>query len=570
MPPRVRTPQSGSGRRSGRRSATPVQSVRPYTIPPLAHGAPRHWLFPSRDRTTVLEPFGPKDEDTEPDPPQVVPRYAIIDNRPNRFRHIYEPLEVHNDYLGTIVIPRRHNDADLLFLLATLNPAVSPTPTLAARFLVSSHIMREHIPSLMEQFTYTLGLTEAQRLGNRADDIYAMFHWTLPSVDIEAAWIVVMIVHGRWPLAWDILDIPHTTLFNIAQFVDAVRITPGSEAWRMIRKKLEYTLARQRVEIGRPTHPCVAQWVYIAKVFQWEEDFASLWANLIVSTWRFDMRSWQVDRYSDGFGGDPRPTAPGRWWYTVNELGPDLKRQLKDSRQALVMQLAEIWSAFQHRYRNPTSPETIAATTSFAGSPQDLRKIIIDYSRIIEKKIQREALLANRQIDACALAGCAKLVRDVNAVFDRVKSMDVYGKPATLTEKSYWKPLRYQNPFIETPLELDPAHGSLKSIYTFQSGAENTLVYWRNRKSWRNNELSLRAEERSEHIWTFVQCTIALVLFFEYMVWHFGLRPGQVRDFRACFYGIWCLSGVFNLFGVLKYFFGKIVRHSMHGRQSQD
>ncbi|KAK6330362.1 hypothetical protein TWF696_003458 [Orbilia brochopaga] len=533
-------------------------------MPPFANVGPRHWLFSSYDRTTILDPFGPDDEDTEPDPPQVP---SVVDNRPQRFRDIYEPLDAHNGHFGTIVIPRRHTDADLLVLLTTVDADAGLPPTLVARFLVSSHIMREHVPSFSEQFDFTSGISEAQRLGNRNNDIYAMFRWTLPPVDLDAAWIVMTILHGRWPLGWDILDLPYYTLFNIAQFVDNGRITPNSKAWQMIRKRLEYTLARHRMEIGRPTHPCVGQWLYIAKVFQWQEDFASLWANLIVSTWRFSMRSVQVDRYSEGFSEDPRPTAPGRWWYSVSDLGSDLMRRLRNDRQSLIMKLTELWAAFQRRYRASTSSsETIAASANYAGSPQDLRKIIIDYAHMIEKKLQKEALLANRQVDAPTHAGCAKLIRDVNAVFSYVEGMDVFGRPVNVSESTYWRPLRYQNQFIETPVELDPGHGSYKTLYTFQSGANDTLVYWRNRKAWRNNKQKLLAQDNAKRLWTFVGCTMALIVFFEYLVWYFELSPSEARDFRAVMYGLWCLGSAFNLLEVAKRFFGKVVRHTMHGR----
>ncbi|KAF3908804.1 hypothetical protein ABW21_db0208341 [Orbilia brochopaga] len=556
--------------RTPRRKSTPTQGFNIFLQPPptsaipdYALGGPRHWLHSRQDRATILYPFGDDNEDTEQDP-KLAP--SVIDNRPGRFRHIYEPEDAHNDQIGTIVIPRHHNNADLLVLLATVNPEHGSHPALMARFLVSSHAMKEHIPSFNEQFTYLAGLTEAQRLGNRASDIYATVRWTLPPVDLDAAWIVLTIVHGRWPLAWDILDIPHTTLFNIARFVDAARITPNSETWRMIRSRLEYTLARQRKEISRPTHPCVGQWVYIAKIFHWQDDFTSLWANLVVSTYRYSMASVQVDRYSEGFGGDPRPTASGRWWYTINDLGPDLKRQLRDHRQALIIKLTELWFAFQRTYRTPPPPERITESTTYAGSPQDLRRIIIDYSRLVEKKLQKEALLANRQIDARTAAGCAKLVKDVNAVFANVQSIDVYGSTVNIPESKYWRQVRYEHQDIETPVELDPVHGSYKSIHTFQSGAGNSLIYWRNRKSWRENELSLQREDRFKRAYTFIGCTVALMVFFEYLIWHEELLPQKADNFRALMYGLWLLCSVFNVAEAAQNFLGKVVRHTMHGR----
>src|SRR4051812_33079255 len=52
----------------------------------------KHWLFPSRNRPVVLNPFDRTKNDVEPDPPQFPYQHPLpIENAPHRFMNIYAP-----------------------------------------------------------------------------------------------------------------------------------------------------------------------------------------------------------------------------------------------------------------------------------------------------------------------------------------------------------------------------------------------------------------------------------------------------------------------------------------------
>ncbi|KAF3913575.1 hypothetical protein ABW20_dc0106584 [Dactylellina cionopaga] len=481
--------RSGSrpGRRKGpRREKSPVDVTNRFipwdgTIPD--NPSQKHWLFRSRDRPLIKSPFGENDNDTEPDPPPFPYHYPQkVDNRPSHFLKVYNPLDAYNDYCGTVVIPRRDDQADLTALISMTNNPIQPpmgVETLAARFLVCSRTMHTSIPDFKAQFDRQAGLAECQRLGPHSADVYGVFLWKLPKVNITALWILLTIVHHRWPLHWTRMDIPIETLFELAKLINIVGIKPDSTAWIQIKQRLDYTLGRQRSEVGRPTDQNIGKWLYIAKTFKWEEDFAAIWANLIVSTWRFTIESEGVDRYSGGRDGDPTPDVPFKWWYTVDDLGEDMKQTLLNDRYIMVYDLRHLWARFRSKHRLPlqskaTIEEIMIAIGNWDASAQDLRDAIIKYANEITEQQKRLALISNHQLNPLVLADCNRLINDVNVLFNQVRSRDVEDNRVLVDQADYWRPLAYDNPFIETPLELDPETGSKNTIFMFQSGPETT------------------------------------------------------------------------------------------------
>ncbi|EWC46677.1 hypothetical protein DRE_04164 [Drechslerella stenobrocha 248] len=384
---------------------------------------PTHWLFPKTDRCIAQRPFIPPARDpdeSEQDPlrPDFYDHSQRLDNRQGRFHIIYGPHEAYNSQCGTIVIPRRQEDADLVVAIATSSSNTTEAnpqdPSVVARFLVCSQTMRHCIPSFNHQFESLPGLNEAQRLGPAAEDLYNVIPWVMREVDVTAAWIVLISLHGRWPIAWKTLDIPLETLFNIARFVALAKIYPESRSWSIIRGRLDRTLRRQRGEFGRPTHPCVGQWLYIAHIFKLEEDFAALWANLAVTTWRFTPQSSKVNRYSGGFDGDPLPAHYQGWWYNVGQLRSRLKLNLMDDCHKLILRLGSIWAQFERAHQPPIQDygalfELMRAPLDFRGSAQDLREAIDEYATSIAVKLRQAAVVSDQKINARGITACTKL-----------------------------------------------------------------------------------------------------------------------------------------------------------------
>ncbi|KAK6542725.1 hypothetical protein TWF694_006668 [Orbilia ellipsospora] len=457
-----------------------------------------HWLFPNRNRPRVTQPNDRWANDPESDGEAYPYAYplAVLQKRRD-FQKTYQPNELHTTIYGTTVIPRSEREADLVILVTITDNDILPpsgADRLAARFLVCSRKTRYMIPFFQDQFAHQGRLPYCQQLGepipgqtDDKTDVKGVFMWKLPKADMTALWIILTMIHGRWPEEWSKMDIPLDTLYEIARLTQILNISKqSSNAWELIRGRLDYTLPRQRMEVGRPQDRNVAKWLFIAKVFEYEEEFTALWANLVVSTYKFEMDSMAVDRYSNGAEGDPRPEMTYNWWYTIDDLGEDMKENLRDDRYIVLYDLRLLWADFRSRYRLPTQregtlEEIMAAVEKYQLSCQNLREEIITYANEIMEQQKRVAILSNRDLNPMALADCQALIRKVNAVFNQINSRDVDGTRVVVASEDYWRPLAYEDPQIETPIELDGFFGLKKTIFTFQSGWSDSMVYWRNK-----------------------------------------------------------------------------------------
>ncbi|KAF3903717.1 hypothetical protein AA313_de0209483 [Arthrobotrys entomopaga] len=456
-----------------------------------------HWLFPNRFRPRVNNPDRRWDNDIEPDGEPYSHTYPLpVLQKKSDFRKTYGPNELHTNLYGTTVVPRYEREADLVVLVTTTDNDVLPpsgTARLAARFLVCSRKTRYMIPFFQDQFAHEGRLSDCQRLlqqiPGQADeeiDVKGIFLWKLPKANMTALWIILTIIHNRWPEEWTKMDIPIDILFEMARLMKILGITKrSSNAWELIRGRLEYTLPRQRMEVGRPQDSNVAKWLFIARTFKFNEDFTAIWANLVVSTYKFEMESMAVDRYSGGAGGDPRPEMTYNWWYTVDDLGEDMKKSLRDDRYIILYDLRMLWAGFRSRYRLPTQQigtidQIMAAVEKYESSCQDLREDIIKYANEIIEQQKRISILSNQELNPMVLADCNELIRKVNAIFNQINSRDIEDKRVVVATEDYWRPLAYNDPHIETPTELDPFFGCKKTIFIFQSGWNDLMIYWRN------------------------------------------------------------------------------------------
>ncbi|EPS41789.1 hypothetical protein H072_4251 [Dactylellina haptotyla CBS 200.50] len=523
---------------------------------PDAVGNPFHrfWLSPNPNRPVLKDPSVENPRDIEQSPPDYAYRFPRpIDNNVNSFSNVYNPEALYSTWCGTVVVSYSAHQADLLVLVSTTTNDAIPTTgdeTLAGRFLVCFRTMYLNIPFFRKQYDHHGRLSDCQQLGNSETDVVAVFLWKLPRADMTALWVILTIIHSRWPTEWINMDIPIDTLFEIARLVDMFGITPDTGgAWAQIRQRLEYTLGRQRMEVGRPQDRNVGKWLYIAHVFKWEEEFAVIWANLVVGTWKFEKDSRAVERYSQGFGGDPMPEVQQKWWFGVGDLGEDMKHHLMNDRFIVLYDLRHLWATFRQHDRMPTQrratfEDIMVAAGKYKASCQDLREEIIAYAKEIMAQQQRVVFLTNRPLDpaihAAVLADCQKLIRDVDAIFNRINSRDAHDNRVVVNYEEYWLPLEYIDPQIETPIELDPELGSKKTIFIFQSGWQDTMVYWRNQDP-SNNPIATPNKRLAQLLFSFM-----VLLRFEYAVWYYLVQVDTAWEVRLTFWTIllfWWFAG---------------------------
>ncbi|KAF3941894.1 hypothetical protein ABW19_dt0202393 [Dactylella cylindrospora] len=272
----------------------------------------RFFLLRSSKQPLIRFPFTP-DLDGEPKP--LVPHFreapwslTPIGAEHPRYRVTYTSDACRNNDLGTIVIPRHHEYADLIVAVTSVpsNAYQPPIPgeggiysssvdlgkplddfrdysAIEARFLVDSRVMYANFPRYKNNFN-PYYRHRGQILTNGL--IYGLMEWVLPEeeIDLMAIWLVLTIVHGRYPEKWAEMDLPIDVLYGVACFMEHTEIQHHSKTWYRIAETLHYTIEKWFVEVGRANNRDVAKWMTIARVFEWQTEYATIWANLLVST----------------------------------------------------------------------------------------------------------------------------------------------------------------------------------------------------------------------------------------------------------------------------------------------
>ncbi|KAK6347438.1 hypothetical protein TWF718_005279 [Orbilia javanica] len=462
----------------------------------------KHWLHKSSKRVTVESPFNAENADDTEDLPLEYPhaypeplRHVVGD-----FRRVLPHNTAFQKELGNIVIPRHHNSADLLLMVSQTNNLVTPPKgpeALLARFLVCSRTVLYHIPALRGQASHQSSFHDGQTLAlpDGITRVFPFFLFKLPQTDLTSLWIILTILHQRFPKAWETMDFPLDLLFNICKTLETLEIT-GTNTLHLIRERLLYTLNRHAVLQHPPANtPDIATWLAIARTFNIPTNFPALWSSLVITSWRFTPSSRAVDRYL------PPPPHPAGSnfkygnWYWISNLPTDVREVLSQDRERFIGTLLHAWSHFRSSYHLPTQLpgdiETImSATGDFDGSALDLKGKMLEYSNQVLEYHKHRTLVTyhgRRALDRQIMADVTSFQRSIRNYFSHIPARDVGGNLTTPTphlESPTPAPSLF--PPFKTPPELTrttfstPPDPSTATIFTYQSGRHNSQVYWRN------------------------------------------------------------------------------------------
>ncbi|KAK6495072.1 hypothetical protein TWF481_003099 [Arthrobotrys musiformis] len=458
----------------------------------------KHWLHKSSRRPVIDNPFSQENEDkTEPPPPEYPYEYPPpfdTDAAKNLKRVLPSTSTFHND-IGTIVIPRHHDSADFLLIISqTENDAAPPKgpSAIVARFLVCCRTVRYHIPSLRAQSAYG-SFVDGQRipLPGGKDKVYPFFLFQLPQTCLTSLWIILTILHSRFPKAWERLDMPLSLLYNISKSIQVLEIS-DTQSVDLIKQKLLYTLTRHASQFTPPSNtPDISKWMTIAKTFSINTNFPSLYAHLIVSTCRFTPSSKTVDRYlpPTQTAGEGTTFKYGNW-YPLSLLPTSLRTSLTTDRVRFLHGMIHPWSWFRSKYHFPTQPSgtfssILSTNTTFDASALDLRDKITKYADDTLKYQTHIATITPGtagELSARVISDITALKDDITTPFEEVESRDVSHNRTKVPASQYLTPQPPPplHPPYQTPLEIDPISGLTPTIFLYQSGPNNSLIYWRN------------------------------------------------------------------------------------------
>ncbi|KAK6498218.1 hypothetical protein TWF506_004458 [Arthrobotrys conoides] len=457
----------------------------------------KHWLHRSSKRSVIKNPFGPGYQDSEQPPMEFPHPYPQpLRHDVSEFRRILPLSALFHNQLGTIVIPRHHNTSDLLLLVTHTDTATVPPKgpsSLLARFLVCSRTVLHYIPSIRGQASHQSTFHDGQRfyLPDGTNRIYPFFLFKLPQTDLTSLWLILTIIHQRFPTSWSNLDLPLPLLYNICKTLDILEIS-GTSTVHLIRQKLLYTLTRHAHLHHPPSDtPDIAMWLYIAKTFSISTNYSSLWAHLVLTTWRFTPSSHAVDRYTPDPPHPPSTNFKYGNWYWISHLPATLRQTLDQDRTTFLNTLLTPWSHFRSRYNLPyqstATATTILNTTSSTidFSAMDLKSHLLDYATDILTYHTNRSLVfngPNKPLNPRILTDIITFQSTIQNCFSQVRSRDINNNPINVTDDQYLStnttPLY---PPFQTPPELDPSSSSLEpTIFMYQSGANNNLIYWRN------------------------------------------------------------------------------------------
>ncbi|KAF3278897.1 hypothetical protein TWF970_004442 [Orbilia oligospora] len=459
----------------------------------------KHWLHKSSHRPVIKNPFGPGYQDSEQPPFEFPHPYPqALRHDVSGFRRILPLSALFQTQLGTIVIPRHHNTADFLLIVTHTDTSTIP-PTgpsaLLARFLVCSRTVLHYIPSIRGQASHQSNFYDGQRLNlpDGTNRIYPFFLFKMPQTDLTSLWIILTIIHQRFPTAWSTLDLPLPLLFNICKTMDILEIS-GTSTVNLLRQKLLYTLNRH-AELFHPqasNTPDVAMWVYIAKTFSIPTNFSALWAHLIISTWRFTSSSHAVDRYTPPPPHHTSTNFKYGNWYWISHLPESLRAALQEDRTRFLNKMLTPWSNFRSIYHLPSQSAASAATiltlnSDIDGSALDLKDHILGYADQVLAYHNTRSLMMNhpnRPLNPRIMSDITRLKSTVQDCFSQIPTRDINNNLITISHQDLELPGNFQAPLyppLQTPPELDDLSSRLEpTIFTYQSGANYNLIYWRN------------------------------------------------------------------------------------------
>ncbi|KAK6334487.1 hypothetical protein TWF730_003702 [Orbilia blumenaviensis] len=480
----------------------PTQKISPNTPFP-----PRHWLHLSPSHHNLKTPFSAGYQDPEPAPLEFPHRHP----RPLRpydtsnIRYTIPSSAAFASDLGTIVIPRHHNSTDLLLLISQSSTTTAPpqgTTALLARFLVCSRTVLHYIPAMRGQASHNPVFQDGQEItlpDNAGSRIFPFFLLQLPKVDLTSLWLILTILHHRYPIAWCDLDLPFETVYNLAKTLHILEMDE-TEGINIIKSRLCHTLSRhaEGFKIPADKTPNLGKWVFIAHTFGIEEGYSQLWANMVATTWRFTEGSIAVDRYTNPNSSrrNSSSTIPsiekyGNYYWT-DALSATLKTELITDRARLLTTIRNHWACFRSRYHLPgqqagSFADILSATKPYDGSAMDLRDHILAYADNVSAVHQQMAAVSGRGLNPNVMADVGRIKAEVEGCFDVVEGRDTAGNRIWIPREEYLSPqhITGQTPRgqgeggeLRTPPELDdlsPLHH--QTMYVYQSGE---LVYWRN------------------------------------------------------------------------------------------